>query len=291
LRGVVLASCIAAHSAFAIQLNDDRGSSIERKAPAVRIIALSPHLAEIAYAAGAGAQLIAVVRYSDYPPAAQKLPRVGDASRIDIERVLALKPDLVLGWRSGNPASDIERLQKLGFRVVVSEPRRLSDVAQSVRTIGALAGTEAAAKRAADAFDGELAALRARYSARVPVRVFYEIWHRPLLTVNGAHIISDVLTLCGGVNVFAGETLLTPAVSLEAVLAATPDVVLGGSSAASPDALAAAWKRAPVARLRELPVRFVPPDLIQRQTPRIAEGARAVCEHLETVRAAQAAAR
>lgn len=250
----------------------------------MRIIALSPHLTEIVYAAGAGPLLAAVVRYSDHPQPATRLPQVGDATRVDIERIVTLRPDLILGWLTGNPRGDLERLERMGFPVFVTEPARLSDIARLVRTVGRLAGTQLAAEEAAGAFERELEALRERYASRPAVRVFYEIWHRPLLTVNGRHLISDVLALCGGVNVFADAAVLTPSVSIEAVAAARPDVVLGGGSAMEPGQLAAQWRGAPVAALRALPVAYVPADLIQRQTPRIANGARLVCEALEAVR-------
>jgi iron complex transport system substrate-binding protein len=204
---------------------------------------------------------------------------------VDIERVLALKPDLILGWRSGNPVRDLERLDRLGFRVVVTEPRRLPDISGLLRMVGALAGTEVEAEMAARRIESELDALREKYGSRRPLRVFYEIWHRPLLTINGAHIISDIIEVCGGRNVFADAPVLTPAISYEAVLAMRPDVILGGSSAARPEELARMWQRIPVATLRKLPVRHVPPDLIQRQGPRIVEGARAVCEQMDAVRA------
>jgi iron complex transport system substrate-binding protein len=281
---LLLAAALAAPAAPASQGEDDRGVAVSAPAKAVRIAALSPHLVEIAYAAGAGNRLAAVVRYSDYPQAAARLPRVGDASRLDIERILALKPDLVLAWKSGNPAHDLERLERIGFPVFVTEPRRLTDIARLIRVVGALAGTESTAEPAASAVERELEALRLRYASGRAVRVFYEIWHRPLLTVNGAHLISDVLTLCGGRNVFARAPVLTPSVSLEAVIAARPEVVLGGSSASRPGELEREWRTAPAAALRALPVRYVPPDIIQRQTPRIVEGARVICEHLEEVR-------
>ena len=283
LRSVFLA-VLTICPAAAVELKDDRDLTLRLPRPATRIVALSPHLVEMVFSAGAGHRLAAVVRFSDYPEAARALPDVGDASRIDLERVIALAPDLVLAWRSGNPAADLSRLERLGLRVFVTEPRRLSDIPRLLRSIGALAGTELHAEKSALAFERELEALRARYSTARPVRVFYEIWHRPLLTVNRAHLISDVISLCGGVNVFAGAPLLTPSVTLEAVLAGKPQVVLGGSSSMRAEELAAAWRGAPVRALRGLPVRFVPPDLIQRQTPRIAEGARFVCEYLEEVR-------
>jgi iron complex transport system substrate-binding protein len=285
LRGVaLLLAALATAPSAAVQVKDDRGVVVDVTAPPARIVALSPHLSEIVFAAGAGAQLAAVVRFSDYPEQARRLPQVGDASRIDLERVLTLKPDLILAWQSGNPAGDLERLEQLGLRVFVSEPRRLPDIARLIRTIGELAGTGAVADKAAAAFENELANLRARYSTRGAVRVFYEIWHRPLLTVNRAHLISDVLALCGGKNVFGNAAVLTPSVSLEAVLAARPQVILGGGSATHADQLISQWQQAPAAALRAIPVRYVPADLIQRQTPRILEGARVVCAHLDEIR-------
>jgi iron complex transport system substrate-binding protein len=276
---VLVASTPAAH-----ELIDDRGVTVSWRAGPERIVALSPHLVEIAYAAGAGDQLAAVVRFSDYPPAATRLPRVGDASRIDLERVLALKPDLVLAWRSGNPAADLHRLERKGLPVFVTEPRRLGDVARILRLVGTLAGTRDVAEAAAARFEAELATLRATYGGRAPVRVFYEIWHRPLLTVNGMHVISDAIVLCGGVNVFAEVPVLTPSVSIEAVLEAKPQLILGGSSAMEEGDLASEWQRARPAALRALPVRHVAPDVIQRQTPRLAQGVARICEHIDEAR-------
>lgn len=255
--------------------------------PAARIVTLSPHLTELAYAAGAGDKLVAVARYSDYPPAARALPQIGDASLVDLERVAALGPDLVLAWKSGNSPADIASLERLGLRVHVSEAARLGDVTRVLRAIGELAGTMQAAERQVAQFEREIGELRERYAGRPPLRVFYQIWDRPLLTVNGRHIISDVLSLCGGVNVFARAALLTPSVSVEALVAAHPEVVVGGSSSSSPGELAAQWHALPVAALTRLPVVAVPPDLIQRQTPRIAEGAALICRRLEEVRASR----
>lgn len=285
-RGAALVAAVLCSSldASAATLRDDRGVAFELRTPVERIVALSPNLTELAFVAGAGARLAAVVRYSDFPAEAARLPQVGDASRIDVERVVALQPDLVLAWRSGNPAGDIERLERLGLPVFVTEARSLADIARLTRTIGDLAGTAEHAAAAAAAFERELSGLRARYGAREPVPAFYEIWHQPLLTVNGAHVISDVISLCGGRNVFRDAPVLTPAVSLEAVLAARPRVVLGGSSAVRPDDFVAAWRAMPVQTLRDIPVRYVPPDYIQRQTPRIALGAKIVCEHLDGMR-------
>jgi iron complex transport system substrate-binding protein len=284
----VFAALAVALASLAGEWKDDRGVSVAITPRPARIVALSPHLAEIVYAAGAGDRLVAVVRYSDHPAAVRRLPSVGDAARFDAERLLALAPDLVLGWQSGNPAHELRRVERLGLPLFVTEARRLEDVPRLVRRVGAIAGSEDGAEAAAASFERSLAALRSRYRGLPRVRVFYEIWDRPLLTVNGRHLISDVIELCGGQNVFADAPVLTPAVSLEAVLAARPDVILGGSSAGGEARLAAQWSAAPVAALREIASRYVSADLIQRQTPRILEGARIVCDHLHDVRTRKA---
>lgn len=289
-RGAVFAACAVlalqnCAAAAAVSLADDRGRAIVLPAPAQRIVTLAPHLAEIAFAAGAGGRLVGVAHFSDYPQAAQRLPRVGDGSRVDLERIIGLKPDLILAWQSGNQAGDVERLEQLGFPVFVTEPSRLEDIPRLLRAVGILAGTTPEAEQESLKIINKINELRERHSGRPALRVFYEIWHRPLITVNGRHMISDVITLCGGRNVFAAAPVLTPTVSVEAVLAARPEVILGGGSAAEEKEFVAQWRTSAVKALRGLPVFYVEPDTIQRQTPRIVEGAQAICERLEQVRA------
>jgi iron complex transport system substrate-binding protein len=284
---VVCCALFLAAAGRAADLRDDRGSTVRLAAPAQRIIALAPHLAEIVFAVGAGDKLVGVVRFSDYPPAAQRLPLVGDAARIDLERIVQLDPDLVLAWRSGNSPRDVMRLEQLGLRVFVTEPVQLADIPQLMRRVGELAGRARQAEREAHEFMNKINNLRKSREGSPAVRVFYEIWHRPLLTVNGAHLISDVIALCGGQNVFAHAPALTPEVSLEAVLAARPSVILGGSSAGGENEFAARWGAVAVPQLRSMPAFYVAPDLIQRQTPRIAEGAAIMCGHLDRVRNAR----
>ncbi|HSN40808.1 MAG TPA: cobalamin-binding protein [Burkholderiales bacterium] len=278
---LALQNCIAA---AAVSLADDRGKTVVLAAPAQRIVTLAPHLAEIVFAAGAGERLVGVARFSDYPQAAQRLPQVGDGSRVDLERIVVLRPDLILAWKSGNQAGDIARLEKLGYPVLVTEPSRLEDIPRLLRAVGTLAGTALAAQREIDKFNNKINMLRNYYGSRPRLRVFYEIWSRPLLTVNRRHMISDVMTLCGGRNVFAEAPVLTPVVSVEAVLAAQPEAILGGGSAAEAGRFAAQWRESPVEALRKVPVFYVEPDIIQRQTPRIVEGAEAICKDLESVR-------
>jgi iron complex transport system substrate-binding protein len=277
VRGVAAAADIA--------VTDDRGVTLRLAAPALRIVALAPSITEMVFAAGAGAQLAAVPRFSDFPPQAAALPQIGDASSLDAERILALQPDLVIGWKSGNRSADLARLERLGLKLFVIEPVVLDDVPRALRAIGALAGTGAAAETTARAFEKQVTTLRARYAGAAKVRVFYEIWHQPLMTVNDRHMIGDVVRLCGGENIFAALPVLTPVVSLEDVMARKPQVVLGGGSSMSGDELATLWRaQARLTALRDLPVLRVDPDAIQRQTPRVLLGAEEVCRHLDSVR-------
>jgi iron complex transport system substrate-binding protein len=284
---LLLAMTLSAHAA-GITVTDDRGKPVTLSAPAQRIVTLAPSITELAYAAGAGDKLVGVARYSDYPEAAKRIAHIGDASRIDLERVLSLQPDLIIGWRSGNHAADIERLEHFGFKVYVAEPTALAAIPQLLRALGSMAGTESVAQGEAGEFEHRVSALRERYGSRPKVRVFYEIWHRPLMTVNGRHLISDVIRLCGGANVFANVASLTPVVPLESVIAAQPEVAMGGSSATTPEEFAAQWRSyGGFARLRNVRAMFVDPDWIQRQTPRILQGAQVVCRHLDAVRTAR----
>lgn len=273
-------------AAQAVQAVDGRGKTIRLAQPAQRIITLTPHLTELVFAAGAGTHLAGVARFSNHPEAARSLPVVSDAGQLDAEGLLAIKPDLVLAWKNGTPSAVVTRLENAGLPVFVAESARLEDVARGIEVIAMLAGTLQAGAVARDAYNSGLQALRARHYSGAPVRVFYEIWPQPLMTVNDAHVISDVLALCGGVNVFGALRPLTPEVSREALLVARPEVALGGSSAETATGFVVRWAGLPPP-LGVIPAHHIAPDLIQRPTPRLLEGARQVCMHLDAVRAAR----
>ncbi len=235
-------------------------------------------------AAGAGGRLVGVVRFSDYPPELLRLPQVGDASGLDLERILALRPDVVLAWRSGNRPADISRLEALGVKTFVTEPTALRDVVRILRAIGVLAGSEATARDAAENFEQGFARLSRLVRAEPPIRVFVQIWDQPLMTVNGEHLISDVLRVCGGHNVFADLPSLAGSVSMEDVIAARPQVIIetGLPTRADP---AHIWARVPgVDAVSAGRIHRLHPDLITRASPRLLEGARAVCGWLEAAR-------
>jgi iron complex transport system substrate-binding protein len=269
----------------AVAVTDDRGDKLSLQAPAQRIVSLAPHATELLFAAGAGHKLVGAVNYSDYPESAKAVPRVGGYKGIDLERVLALKPDVVVAWHSGNGEPLIERLRKLGLPVFVTEPRQLDDIATAIEKLGKLAGTEAKARSAADDFRRKREALAARYSAQRPVRVFYQIWNRPLMTINGEQLISQTLRLCGGRNVFADLPNLSTAVDVEAVLAADPEAIIASGMGEHRPEWLDDWKRWPsLTAVKRGNLFFIPPDLIQRHSPRVLEGAEQLCGQLEEAR-------
>ncbi len=287
MRRLLLTLLLAAGSAQAtIDITDDTGQALHLAQPAKRIVSLAPHITEMLFAAGAGNQVVGAVQYSDYPEAAKKIARVGGYTSVDMEKVAALKPDLVVAWKSGNRGAHLDKLRALGIPVFINEPRRIDDVARSIAQLGKLAGTDSAGEAAAQAFRKRHAALLAKYSARPPVRIFYEAWNRPLMTINGEHLISDVIRLCGGDNVFAKLPMLAPTIDAEAVLAAMPEVIVAsGMGEGRPEWLDdwRKWTKLPAVAQGNL--FFIPPDQIQRHTPRILDGAERLCGQLDEARA------
>ncbi len=283
--GMALFLCAAAAMAE-ITLTDDKGRTVTLPQPARRILSLAPHVTELLFAAGAGGHIVGAVEYSNYPEAAKSIPRVGNNLQLDLERIVALRPDLIVVWLHGNAQRQLDKLLKLGIPVFYNEPHRLGDISRSLEQFGRLAGVEAVALPAARAFSAREAELRARYAGRPPVRVFYQIWEKPLMTVNGNHLINDVIQLCGGQNVFADLRPLAPQVSVEAVLDADPEAVGTAIIDANGQDGLENWKRWPhLTATARNNFFFIPTDLISRHTPRILDGAQQMCEHLEAARA------
>lgn len=268
--------------ARALQLRDDRGVTITLARPAERIVTLSPHLAEIAFAAGAGAKIVGVSTFTRHPAEAARVPVVASYGRVDIERLIALRPQLVLAWQSGNSPLQIGRLERLGMPVFVTETRSLADIARIIRLVGALAGSADTADARARRFESEVDELRERHAGERSIAVFLEVWHAPMLTVNGEHLASDALRLCGGRNVFAAAKSLTPLASREQLLAAGPEAILtAGRGADAPQA----WRGfEALAAVRRHRIYAIDPDLLYGQGPSFLEGVRAVCERLERAR-------
>jgi len=297
LAAACVAALTGAAGASALAVVDDAGHAFVFERPPRRIITLAPSLTELVFASGGGASLVGTSALSDYPPAARTIARIGDAGRLDVERVIALKPDLVLIWQRGNTSRQLEQLEAAGIRLFQLEPRRLVDVARAIERLGALLGHEAEANRRASEMRAALDRLRAAHAGAAPVSVFYQVWRQPLMTVNGKHLIDDILTLCGGRNVFAGLTPLVPIISTEAVVGVDPEAMLTASESASPEP----WRRDPgnpsfaawhrhrsLTAVRRSWLYALNGDNISRQGPRVVDGAAAVCAVLDQVRAERA---
>jgi iron complex transport system substrate-binding protein len=283
---VFLIFAVASSLALAeIAVTDDTGAIVRLNQPARRIVTLAPHLAETVFAAGAGDRLVGTVDYSDYPDAARKVPRVGGFSRLDLETIVALKPDLIIVWHSGNASSDIDKLRAFGFPIYESQPDRLEGIADEIERLGQLAGSSETADAAARQFRAHFADLQKRYGERPVVRMFYQIWKQPLSTIGGKQIISSVIRLCGGENVFGKLEAIAPVISVEEVIAANPEAIIAsGMGVARPEWLDD-WKRWPaITAVARGNLFFVSPDLLQRHTPRLLDGAEQLCGQLEAVR-------
>lgn len=272
-------------SAKSIDVVDDSGNTVHLTRPAQRIISLAPSLTELAFAAGAGDALVGVVEYSDFPEAATHIPVIGRFDHFDLELILALEPDIVLAWQTGNPRTTIEALKRLGIDVYIAEPKTLASIPEQLRRIGRLAGTEIAAENSALNFEQRLAELAARYRDLSPVRVFYQVWDRPLMTVGGAELTHDLIQLCGGENVFGELNALAPKVNLEAILLRDPEIIIASGIDERRPPWLDSWSEWPtISAVKNEQLTFVDPDLTQRHSPRVLQGAEIICQKIEQAR-------
>jgi iron complex transport system substrate-binding protein len=261
-------------------VRDDSGALVRLSAPAQRIVTLSPHTAELVFAAGAGKRLVGTVAFSDYPAEAARIPRIGDAARLDREQLLMLHPDLVIAWPSGNRPQDLAWLERQGMVLYRSEPATLEAIADNLLNLGRLTGSRSAVRAAAD-YSNHLARLRRQYAGAASYPVLYQVWPSPLITLGARHLVSQVLELCGGRPLFPGLTEAAPRVSREAVILADPYAIVAGSKERDSDPFAA-WRHWPsLDAVRHDRLIVIPPDLLQRPTPRILEGAERLCRALQ----------
>ena len=264
-----------------INIIDDSGQNISLKQPARRIISLSPGITELVFAAGGGDKLVGVVSYSDYPKQAKTIPRIGNYDSLDIERILALQPDLVIAWKSGNPEHQIRQLQSLGLKVYITEPDNFSSIPQTLRKFGQLTNTEHTAENSARQFEKKFNALKQQYQDKQnqpKIRTFIQIWNNPLMSVNGQHLISKVIEFCGGTNVFAQSRTLTSSPSIEAILEKDPQVIIATGMAESSKQWLQRWQQWPFLNaVKNKRLYAANPDHLVRHTPRILLGIEEVC--------------
>ena len=266
-----------------VSVRDDDGNLVTLRQPARRVISMAPHVTELLFAAGGGEKIVGAVSYSDYPEAAKRVPRVGDNRQVDMERVIAMKPDLIVVWMHGSSERQIDTLRQLGVPIFHSEPKKLESIADSIVTLGKLMGTEGVAGPVADGIRQQFAQLRAQYASRPPVRMFYQVWDKPLYTLSNASIVSDAMRLCGGVNIFGDLKVTAPVVSMEAVLQADPEALFGTSE--KDYGGVKLWQQFPNMQAVKRDNLFtLDGELLNRAGPRMVAGTAALCEKLELAR-------
>lgn len=271
VAGIVLCCCVL----FAVKVQAE---------PAQRIIALSPHLVEQLYSIGVGNRIVGTTDHADYPDAAKNIPRVGNYAQLQVEKILALKPDLILAWTDGNPPADLNKLRQFGLNVVDSNPLQLTDIARELRVLGQLTGAVDQAEQQALLMEKGLAELRQSYSSKEKVVVFYELWQQPLSTVAQKAWPQQQLELCGATNPFAGAVGDYPQVSLEHVVASMPQLIIQPVSVNEPRALLdwSRWSAIPAVKYQQ----FSQPDsdLVHRTTSRMLQGVRQLCADIDKTR-------
>lgn len=267
-----------------ISLDQADGSALLLEAPAERIVTLSPHLTELVFAAGAGKRLLATVEYSDYPAAASEIPRIGDAFRLDIERIASLQPDLVIAWSSGNPQQAIAQISSLGVPVWSVEIRSPEEIAGALESIGRATGSEGAAGAEANRIRDRLQRISSQYAGAPILEYFYQVGARPLFTLNGSHLVSKGLRLCGGSNIFEEEPGLAFQVSFESIIVADPDAVFAPYLEGAADPLAD-WREWSAMRAVQTNALFLlPADSISRASPRFLDSLEFACKLLHSLR-------
>lgn len=285
----LLTLAVTSHPGFALTLQDDAGTTLTLPRPAVRIVSLAPHITEALFAAGAGDRLVGTVSYSDFPEAAKKIPLVGSYNEVNFEQILALQPDLIIGWQTGNSSDALEKLKTLQLPVYLSEPKDLISIARNIRQFGILAGTETVANTAADTFEQKLAQLKADNAQKPVLTVFYQVWEEPLYTLGGGHFSRDMFALCGGRNIFSDQEHPSPVVSVEAIVTRNPQVMLTGDHHGERKiedwkAKWASWTSIDAVKHDQL--YLVDQDIYTRSSPRAVQGAEHLCGILDQARKA-----
>ena len=264
---------------------DYAGRTVSLSKPAERVVALAPHIVENIFSAGAGDLLVGRVDYSDYPEKAKDIPSVGSLQGFSLEVLVALNPDLVITWKTGLSNNLPQKLLDLGFTVYFDEPRLLDDIAKSITDIGILTGRIDSSEKASQIYLKRLSDLKQTYGDREEVSLFYQVWGNPLYTINDQHIVSDVINLCSGRNIFADGVIIAPKVSVESVINRNPEVIIASGQDGKRSKWLDDWLQwKTIEAVQQSNLFFIHPDLLQRHTIRILDGAEQMCQQLDSVR-------
>ncbi len=282
---MIILAWLSVVTAAEVVVVDDNGQQIKLAAPAKRIVSLAPNITEVLFHIGAGEKIVGADEYSNYPEEAKDILRVNNHAAANYELILSLEPDLVIAWQSGNGNKIIDPLRKLGIPVFVVETNKMDAIPSLFRRFGKLSGHGDQAEQRAHEFSRRLQELRAAQAGKSVIKVFYQIWDEPLITLNGEHMVSDIINLCGGVNVFSDAIPLVPYVNIETVVAADPEVIIAGGSREERPAWFESWQKwSGISAVINQHIYLIPSDLMQRHSARILDGMELMCAHLDSAR-------
>ena len=274
--------------AYSATAYEDKNTKVEPTnvdSPKPRIIALAPHIVEMLYDIGAGEQIIATTAHADYPLAAQKIPRIGNSLRIQLERVIELQPDLVIAWQSGNPSDDLARIKQLGFNVVYSQPNTFDDVAKELRLFGKLTGHAEQAERVASKFLADLAKIKQQYSNKKPLSSFYEVWSRPLTTIAKGSWPQQFLDVCSISNPFYQAEARYPQVNIEQILQTNIDIIIQPLSENQSAREGYTWEQWPILpAVKHNQIIKLDADVVHRMTTRSLNALTDLCQQADKSR-------
>jgi iron complex transport system substrate-binding protein len=283
----ILLACCSLSVIAEVRVVDDNGDEVRLPAPAQRIISLAPNITEVLFHIGAGELIVGADEYSNYPEAAKQIVRVNNHAAANYELILSLEPDLVIAWQSGNGDKIINPLRKLGIPVFVVETRDIERIPNLFRRFGQLSGNNGLAQQRIEEFTERLQLLRDAQLGKSVVRTFYQIWDQPLITLNGEHMVSNVIELCGGINIFADAVPLVPYVNIESIVAADPQVIVAGGSQDEQPGWYSSWQKWDgISAVQHKQIYLIPADLMQRHSVRILDGAQMMCDYLDNARVA-----
>lgn len=283
----ILLVCCSLSVMAEVRVVDDNGDEVRLAVSAQRIISLAPNITEVLFHIGAGDQIVGADEYSNYPEAAKQILRVNNHAAANYELILSLKPDLVIAWQSGNGDKMINPLRKLGIPVFVVETHQIERIPNLFRRFGQLSGNNDLAQQRIEEFTQRLQLLGDAQTGKSVVRTFYQIWDQPLITLNGKHMVSDVIELCGGINIFADAVPLVPYVNIESIVAADPQVIIAGGSQEEQPGWYSSWQQwTGISAVQHKQIYLIPADLMQRHSVRILDGAQMMCDYLDSARTA-----
>ena len=250
----------------------------------IRVITLSPHLAEMLFNLGALNTLVGVSAYTDFPEELKNLPNIGDAFVLDIEKITILEPDIILAWESGTPRNIVDELVNLGFKVKIIKSKNLEDIASSILLLGDVVGKKNEAKKIANEFKTGIKYLKDTYQKKKKLRVFFQIDEKPIFTIGGSHFISEVIDICGGINIFSDVKQTAPSISEESVVSRDPEVILSRDVASNKMKLKIWEKFENMSAIKLDNLFYLNARELERPTSGLVNAGKEICSKLEQAR-------